>query len=318
MANESFLYRAGRRVGQFPGDALAADQIMKEMVVDTGLRGLRGAQRGVADFASGVMGTPLPPDPTQAPAPYIPAAPHRSPNGAARKSPVPTIDEWAQELDRREAEYMKDPDAFERNRMAADPTSGELRYSIGGGPMKSYNVGANRTDVMGDPDFKRYHDDMVMGQKRTAATGGGGVSTPGGNDDAAYANFRRNLVGDDEFFKERADISRNAMLAQNPFAPEEAAIDRAIRMQDAQTRNTYDRERLRQQAEQDFRSDVLTRQSEVEQYAESERQRMRSSPQYMNADMNAKARMEQQIDNWLATERAKLGVTADSQWNRIG
>lgn len=323
MANESWPYRVGRGIREFPGDAMEADRIVKEMALGAGLGAYDSAVGASTDFFSGMMGQPQARTPrAPAPAPRVPQP--RQPSTALDfDSRIRELDD----MDRREQEYLKSPEAFEQKRMAAPPTSGELRYSIGGGPERSYNVGMNRADVTGDQDFKRYHDDMVFGQKRAPAPAGGRKGTVSmmtalndPMDDPNYRNYLANagpgvLAG---AMREQADLSRSSMLAKDPMAVERFSIDKAIAMQDAQARSAYDRERNRQMAEQDSRASVLMELTDAEQHAESERQKLRRTPQYMNAPMETKAQMESMIDNWLAGERARLGIPNDAQWNRVG
>lgn len=302
MANErSRMYRYGERVRQFPGDVLAADQIMKEMVLGAGLGAVETGQRGVADFASGVMGTPQAPPPGMAPRVPAPRRPPQPPPALDFDARIKQLDE----MDRQEQEYMKDPDAFEQRRMAAPPTSGELRYSTGG-PERSFNVGANRTDVMGDDDFKRYHNDMVFGQKRTPALNPdagrkGTVSMMTAlNDpmeDKNYRNYLANAGRLDEAMAERASIARNEMLAKSPFAEEEAAIDRAIRMQDAQARAAG----MKQQATTQAKVDALQQLDAHEMMLRSRIDQESSTPQERAEAMAA-------LEIWRQRQEVALGL----------
>ncbi len=212
---------------------------------------LRDAQQGVADLDRGLaegLGWRTPPAATAPVAPVgaPPAAPVAVPAPAA-PTPVwrtPTRDA---ELDRAEAEYNEAPEAFEAERMAEAPTSGELRYKMAGRPWRSHNVGADRTDVAGDADLATTRgDERVFGQWRKPQTEAGGFSASG--DDEQYQRMKRNTMGDAEYEAERAGISRNRVLADDPFAPENAAVDRQVRLAGAQADAYGQREEAKQRA----------------------------------------------------------------------
>lgn len=233
---------------------------------------------GIEDFATLLQATPTPtpqgnsiadfaarmqmrPSPTPTPSPAVQGGPLTPEHHAALQElmrphtsgpltpvsgPSPLMQQMLDaqsKLDAREAEYNKAPEQFEANRMAQPPTSGELRYSIGGGPTKSYNVGANRTDVAGDPAFAPFRQDRVFGQERTTPAGAGGVSTPGGTDDAAREAYLRNMGGDAEVDRDLAEQALGRKLAANPFAKEDAERDRQIAVVRAQAQATQDTRR---------------------------------------------------------------------------
>jgi hypothetical protein len=175
---------------------------------------------------------------------------------SASASLGPSIDSLA---DQRESAYKANPEQFERDRMAAPPVSGELRYSVDGGPMRSYNTGANRTDIAGDPAFAATRRDKVFGQDRTSVAQGGGVSYPGGTggtmvDDKVSdeERYRRNVEGNSAVDADLAQRALNRKLAANPFAKEDADKDRQIAVVRAQAdaaeaarsgKNRYDAQR---------------------------------------------------------------------------
>ena len=259
----------------------------------------------------------MPQAPPQAPPTTAAAPAPRAPEPPARLA----IEDAADEFEEREREYMADPDAWERKRMAAPPVSGEIRYDPdGAGPLpeRSYNAGANRTDVKGDPAFARFRDDKVFGQDIAPRKGGGSVSMMQGLDDPLkdenYRNYLRSAGALDDALAERAEEEMYATLAKNPFAQEDRAIEKQIALEDARARGEYGRALSRQRGEQDARAGLLAQVAELEDYADAQKARaktMAQSPEELR-------QMEEYIDRRLEMEKMRIGVPTDAQWDRLG
>lgn len=155
------------------------------------------------------------------PASHAPAVPAALPV-QADEAPVPFAN-------------MASYQAFLKSQMAPQEQSGSgsLSYDLGDGEgMRSYKGGMD----MGAPEFA---GDNVFGQARTTPVAGGGVSTPGGTDAAAYEHYRRNLYGDSQVDEEMAKSAesgarraRAAALTKDPFADQNRAFQlEAVRAQ---------------------------------------------------------------------------------------
>jgi len=176
----------------------------------------------------------------------------------------------------------------EQERAAASaPKPSGLEYSIGGGPMKSYNPGGGP-----DPEFKRYHDDMVFGQKRTPPPAAGRQGTVSMmtalNDPMEDPNYRNYLANGGRLEEEtakRANIARNEMLAKDPMAVERFSIEQAIQQQDAQMKRTT----ARDDARRDYIHQLVS--SDVQRQLAA----LRQHPNYQNASPIDRAAAERNI-----------------------
>src|SRR3990167_261303 len=170
-------------------------------------------------------GTFLPSNPSPA-RKSLPPGPGPTPAGSRDPNPNDLTDD------------ERDPVGFEARRMGAPPASGELRYGIGDGPMRSYNVGANRTDMAGDPDFAKTRG-SGFGSTYTP-TGGGTVSYPaGGNsadpaeNEAAYEKYTRDLRGPIEAAAQKAEVAKQEAIAKDPTGIEAMRTKAALDVQKA-------------------------------------------------------------------------------------
>lgn len=123
------------------------------------------------------------------------------------------------------------------------------------------------------------------------------VSFPGGQDDAAYQNYRRNLLGDVAFEGERASIARDRMLADDPFAEQNSALMRQMALEDYRTRNAVTRDSAKQQntmaALDSIAADAQEALREIQQQPWSPEQ---------------KAIESEKVQRWLEERQAALGI----------
>lgn len=143
------------------------------------------------------------------PAPPVSADPITVPRDTSTPATIP-VDGPNARMDAAEAAYEADPAAWERARMDAAPTSGELRYKLPNGEWRSYNVGANRADVTGDSGFDATRQDRAFGQERTTPSGAGGVSYPAGQTEADAERVSRNSGHELDDATERANIAQES------------------------------------------------------------------------------------------------------------